>query len=352
MPKRTANRVATFVQISDLHIGSIDPETQNAHVPSWLGQVPWFDGLRGHDGASLVRLEKFFAEISERENAQLIVTGDVTACGNDDEYDTARTFIGGDLQPPKGEDLGLRVPNWSERAVPGNHDHWSGAPIIFGGPPPQLWRTYKRTPYILDPISLSNGFTLRFFGINTDADVRPVGLERLLAQGSFRSELTKIDNLFKVPQENREIRILLLHHSSRYRVSLRPELRMISTSRDALYAFMAKLGISILLCGHTHIPHLEEFSIPYLGVTHRVFEACCGATTILTCLPFDSTSITGTWPSRPKWIPNSLLVHRVTEVQGRAFWHTQIYLETSKGFKLPNEPPYQFPGYELYFSIP
>src|SRR5258708_7681810 len=114
----------TFVQISDLHIGAIDPDTQNSKVPWWLPKFPCFEGLRGHSGLSLRRLEKFFFDIRTKENADLIVTGDITSCGNSDEYDTARTFLGGELQPPKGVDCGLRVANWNRCAVPGNHDQW------------------------------------------------------------------------------------------------------------------------------------------------------------------------------------------------------------------------------------
>lgn len=353
MPAETL--LATFVQISDLHLGRIDPETQSSRVPLWLELVPWFDGLRGHQGESLVALERFFSRMQETESASLIVTGDITSCGSDDEYDTARTFLGADLQPPKGEDLGLRVPDWNERAVPGNHDHWPGQPVIFGGPPPELWSAYRKTPYVLPPFRLRHGFSVRFFGINTDADVHPYPtpldpVGRLLARGSFRSQLAKLDNRFKALQEEKEVRVLLLHHSSRYAVPLQPQLKMGSASRRALHGLMAKFGISILLCGHTHIPRLEEFPVQSLGITRQVYEACCGATTILTAFPFDSTSIIGTWPERP-WIPNSLLVHRILEAKGKLYWNSQVYFETPRGFELPTSLPTSVNCREYTYSV-
>jgi len=334
-------RLATLVHISDLHFGPMDPQTQGSVVPAWLEKFCWLGGLRGHDGLSLQRLAAFVDSLSEKEDFLLVVTGDITSWGSDDQYHSAYNFLAGQLQPPVVKKLGLRAPDWKRRAVPGNHDHWPGTPTIWGEPKPFLHLAYQRTPYVSQPIVLNGGFKLRFFGIDTDADVHPKRLERFFAIGSFRCELEDlVRNLpanVKV-QEPGEIRILLLHHSSLYRTS-RLALRMSDSSRRALYDFVAQLGISVLLCGHTHIPNLEEFDVTYLTTSRKVFEACSGATTILTALPYDATSITGSYPQPCGWIANSLIVHRLYEENRRLRWHSQVYFESSQGFVIMSELP-------------
>ena len=56
-------RLATFVQISDLHIGNIDLANGDAEISPAAAQVymntPFFDGLLGHHGAALEELESF-----------------------------------------------------------------------------------------------------------------------------------------------------------------------------------------------------------------------------------------------------------------------------------------------------
>jgi hypothetical protein len=347
--------IKTFVQISDLHIGAIDPQTQNSRVPEWLKKLPWLEGLRGHSGFSLMRLAEFFGDIQHAENAELIVTGDVTSCGDSDEYDTARTFLGSDLQPPKGEDLGLRVKDWNRRAVPGNHDHWPGRPVIFGGPPiKELWSTYRATPFTEGPLQLAQGYSLRIFGINTDANVSSKLANRLLARGSFRKELAQ---LVVPPASKKEIRVLLVHHSSQYESPDRfGVLEMTIGSRDALFEWMADNGISVLLCGHTHLPRLTEFKTTVKGLTYRLYEACSGATTILTSLPYDATSITGT-RSKLNAISNSLLVHRLKLVSDKPelLWQTDTYFETPYGFELWSDLRAELPSergpYHVEFCV-
>jgi len=70
-----AMRLATFVHISDLHFGDghIDPSTGRIiQVPEasrlWATCSP-FDGLLGHDSMTLARLQKFFDQIRQDENA-------------------------------------------------------------------------------------------------------------------------------------------------------------------------------------------------------------------------------------------------------------------------------------------
>ena len=104
-------RAATFLHISDLHFGPIDPETRDARVPRAAELHRIFDGLLGHGYLSLCRLERFWADLAD-ESPTLIVTGDLTSCGNSDEFESAMAFLASELQPPKGNYLGLSCPRW------------------------------------------------------------------------------------------------------------------------------------------------------------------------------------------------------------------------------------------------
>jgi hypothetical protein len=161
------------------------------------------------------------------------------------------------------------------------------------------------------------------------------------------------------PASKKEIRVLLVHHSTQYESPDRfGVLEMTAGSRDALFEWMAENGIPVLLCGHTHLPRLTEFKTTVKGLTYRFFEACSGATTILTSLPYDATSITLT-RSKLSAISNSLLVHRLKlkEVSDKieVLWQTDTYFETPYGFELWSDlraelPPGRGP-YHVEFSL-
>src|SRR5947208_511507 len=110
-------QLATFVHISDLHFGDIDPTTKNAVAPPyWAKMGEPFDGLLGHSYRSLVRLEQFVANLKKTEETEvrLIVTGDLTTWAASSQFDLASTFLSRDLRPPKHvyQYIGLHEPDW------------------------------------------------------------------------------------------------------------------------------------------------------------------------------------------------------------------------------------------------
>jgi 3',5'-cyclic AMP phosphodiesterase CpdA len=291
---------------------------------------PWFDGLLGHSFHALVKLERFYGQIAE-EDPFLIVTGDITACGSKDEYSSANSFLSSELRLPNGNDVGLGRPDWNKLGVSGNHDNWPGTPTIFGGPTIYKSKTYRSMPdYQRAVLLLSHGYMISFLMIDTDADVRSRGPSRFLARGAFRSELAKLGPKISVP-EKKEIRVLLLHHSSQF-TSGNPALQITNDSKRALYDFAAKHNVRIFLCGHTHLVRLKEFDVDFLNAKYRVFEACCGATTRRTDLPPDAANLWGAYPHRNFWRPNSLLVHRLLDDGTRLIWQTKVYFEKPTGF--------------------
>ena len=126
----------TFVHISDLHIGEIDPTTGDADltpVRQFLlsNKVPFFDGLLGHHKQALEDLESFMMRLRRSEGIEpnLIVTGDLTRFGEPMEFRTALEYISQDIDvsPPHGNFVGLNFWQFPHHFISGNHDHWDGA---------------------------------------------------------------------------------------------------------------------------------------------------------------------------------------------------------------------------------
>lgn len=92
-------RLATFLHISDLHFGDIDPQTGNAVEPKFVGFHEVFDGLLGHSYHTLKRLSSFWSKLirREREHVYLIVTGDLTTVGKVEQFGMASEYLGGML---------------------------------------------------------------------------------------------------------------------------------------------------------------------------------------------------------------------------------------------------------------
>src|SRR5829696_8451938 len=158
-------RLKTFLQISDIHIsdGSFEDRALMLYA-----SVPKLDGFLGHSYKSLTAHATFFADLVQTEEAELIVTGDLTRVGATAEFDIARDYLKSEALI-RGKFIGLKNTRL-ELAVPGNHDHYPGIPLLVGGPTPGLAQMFP-TPLPPIPVSLGDGYELTFLRINTDADV-------------------------------------------------------------------------------------------------------------------------------------------------------------------------------------
>jgi Calcineurin-like phosphoesterase len=329
--------LATFIQISDLHIGVVDPNTSNARTKAWM-RCPHLDGLLGHSGMSLRHLADFMSEFKRKNpKAQLIVTGDLTTRGDQQEYETANEFLSNKLIPPRAPYVGLGVNNWTNRGIPGNHDHWPGInpqpPTNFpmlGLPHLNLAQIFPGLPAIDPTIQLSTGQSLQFLRIDTDVDVDPNNGDRFLARGLFVSHLADLDKKLAKPAPN-EIRVLCLHHSRQYEPKTRlfPILEIDRASRIALDAFLSKHRISILLCGHIHRPPgLDVFRLTRgIIFSWDVLEVRCGTTTQFDLsLDPKPAFLTFSLFLKPHW-PNTLVVHEVLQEGQKIIWRAELYLE-------------------------
>lgn len=326
------NRLLTLVHVSDLHFGHVAFDSLDARARRIWALHPAFDGLLGHSGLGLRHLEEFFQSLGAEE-PRLVVTGDVTAYGHDAQFESASSFLGATLQQGAQVPVGLNEPSWLKRSVPGNHDHWPGRAWPIGKPTAMLGALYpkERLPLCDDSIHLPNGFRLRFLGVNSDSDVRPHGIRRLMARGAFRSGLEGISQSGDLgPVEEREIRVLLIHHSLVWKHYV---LGMAKSSRAALGQFLAAEGIKLVLTGHTHDPSLHPHDIPDQGGTHRVWEARCGTTTQRTDVPY-SWSKMAREKRRPLSRMNSLLLHRFFGDRRKLEWRAEAWALTRRGFRL------------------
>jgi hypothetical protein len=327
----------TIVQISDLHIGEIDPSNGDASISSTaaslFAQSTWFDGILGHHGRALQDLAEFWAKLIKKDKQALVlVSGDITRCGGVKEFDVANEFLKSavDLNPPQKNHCGLGVADWRDFAIPGNHDHWEGAVHPWGRPTRGLLKYFPSgaMPYIRE-VTLGNGRTVLIAGIDTDADVGPFSLKRMAAIGSFKSQLRALDPLFR--QKNREgaIAALVMHHSWAKKTG---PLSIDSGSRDALARFLRNHSIKLILTGHTHESVLLDF-LPDTESGPSVLECRCGTTTQHDEVPYDWLTAFKKFPRR-QWPQNCLLVHRLIGREGSTMWDVETFARTrDKGFR-------------------
>jgi len=339
--RRKQVQIATFLQISDLHFGDIDPATGNAVQPTLVGIHKVIDGLLGHDIHSLKRISRFWLNLDKDVDVPkaLVVTGDLTTVGDFAQYVSADKYLGSQLDlggfVPNIAPLGLSVSDWGKRGIPGNHDHYPGnfiAPtFMFGRPPKQMRQKFLANYPDVSTLQLKTGHTLKFLLIDTDADVWPTGRNRFLARGRFHSQFGKlITNPALGEPAVIEIRILCLHHSP---ANTADTLGIGSRSRGALNDFIVQQNIAVLLTGHIHSPPLiQTFPAQHLNISRTYLEARCGSTSQQSTLAYSAKTLTGGRPQRPNQLPNSLLVHRLYLEDNEVFWKSEYYFELSTGF--------------------
>ena len=318
--------LATFVHVSDTHIGDLDPRTGDAALDESVRRRwekgRYFYGFFGHTRIALAQLAAFYGRLREEEGARLIHTGDLTRWGGSRQLAMADRYLRSRLDTPGGP-VGLDDPTALELAVPGNHDHWPGNGHVFGRSDPALRRAFGALPVPPRRIALRGGRSLLFAGIDSDADVWGWGPSRALARGAFRSQLRKLALALPAPDAD-EVRVLLLHHSPAHRG---PQLGLARRSRAALDRFVARHRFRVLLTGHIHVPggRVRQFA------HGDVLEARAGTAVLRDFLPEEWVK-TGHGPLAP--LPqNALLVHRVFETAAGLEWRTSLHLRTERGFE-------------------
>ena len=340
-PVRSIRHVATLLHISDLHIGTVDPETLEAQMEDFWAYSRTADSFLGHEYISLDLLDQLYAKLMDDETIPwllpeqeikipVLMTGDLTCFGSEEQFTKGMSFLGQRLCFDDGRPcLGLEAKTWNSHAVPGDHDHWPGSYLIVGQPSSGLSRAYPECPFKLEAIPLSDtGFTLRFMGIDTNADISTI--DRFLGRGGCCDQL---DELAKMLDEcaEKEVRILLLHHCRSYDQYVRG---LASDSRKKLDEFIIEHNISVLLSGHLHEPHVQLQKVETEMGSVSILEGRCGTTTQMTTLPYEWRRRFGSRVRPPRVPYNTLLLHRLHADDDALYWETTTYLKTPESFKL------------------
>jgi Calcineurin-like phosphoesterase len=337
-----SNAMLVLVQLSDLHIGEIDPQTGDAQVSKiealFYSNCSWLDGVLGHHGRALEDVAQFLQDLKKAgETPHLVITGDLTRIGNSNEFDNAIAFFttGVDIRPPHGNYVCLQCNDWRTRTIPGNHDHWPGRPVVFGKPDPSFFKCFYPKPDSLPytrQVWLPNGRLLRLIGINTDADVSPNGHQRLRAVGSFQTQLAAVAPMLG-PLQQREIRVLLMHHSWHRQG---PLLCIDRGTRASLERFLVDHNVRLVLTGHTHKALLQHF-VPNVRGAASVLECRSGTTTQIDQVPYAWRNLLGSMP-KARWPSNTLLVHRLYDQGGSVRWDVQVLVRFNHQGFVPVSP--------------
>lgn len=331
--------LATLLHISDLHIGNLDPNTGDAAISPaihfGLENFPLFDGLLGHHANALRDLAKFVHQLrASDEKFQIVVTGDLSRKGDAPELALARRYFESeiDLIPPAGDYVGLHAAG-RIITIPGNHDHWAGAPIPVGTTPSSYYHYFIDSLPAKRSIPLgSQGHELTLLEVDSDADVRPNSIQRTYARGNFSSQLQQLDAALPARGE-REIRVLLIHHA---RTWTGFSLAMSSAAQQDLDRFLLHHQVAVILCGHTHKPAAKRH---YAG-TRECWECGAGSTTQFDALPHNLRRRLRN-PDNVNLGPNALMLHRIFDINGRLEWLTTTYLRSKRGFSAA-QPSRQF----------
>ena len=312
-----------FLHISDLHFG--EPPEHTAGPPAIWRHLSLCDGWLGHDFRAVKALSDFVLEHNHL-TPNMVITGDMTACGKPAEFTTATQFAQTSIRVGRGH-YGLRHKKVLDHAIPGNHDHWPGSIRVVGRREECTTarrQMFPQLPFDPYPVDLPNGKTLLVAGINSDEDVWEFGLTRALARGKFISQLQALQRAIGARGRD-EIRVLLVHHSPSW-TGLK--LAVDSKSDDALWKTITQYGFSVVLTGHIHIPIGRITPVTFDGRNWNVLEARCGTTTQTDQVPIN-------WRGEvpPDRFPrNSLLVHRLVDYGDRIDWEVDLYWRRETGF--------------------
>lgn len=344
--------IATFLHISDLHFGDAGPWTQSLSKLSFVGR--WAKGLYGHDFKPLEALPDLRDETTastDLDLPRLIFTGDLTRVGAPIEFRLGDQYLSDTADIGGAFPLGMNESNWNRIAVSGNHDYWPGASIFPVYPPSNPVASQKRDatfstcPFVEQVRIPDSPYTIRFIGIDTDADTNR--LLQGLARGHFLSQLEQLDRdpnrlpPYRSDDENREIRVLLLHHAQEAIKLWSPLFKIHPSSTHELRAFIARHKISVVLSGHIHTPKVKRRS--HNGWKH--LDARCGTTAQKPVGAKNDASKSKLDNKRDLSLKHTALVHRLLEEDDRLIWKTTTYaftpdvLQAAASRPVTNRPP-------------
>ena len=316
-----------LIHVSDLHLG--DPLNGSAHVPL-LERVP---GLQGHDPSALPELELLFEEAGLGSDAQLVVTGDVTAYGRAGQFELANDVLDGHMEIAGLSVGGIRTSAAGRLVVAGNHDHLRGGPIPGSTEafPNCFTSFFPQHPSVSDLIPVG-GWHLRLLRLDTTAAASVPA--QLLARGRCTDQVAALSRQLDAlpPPSTKEVRALLLHHPLSHpglgrfgREALDDE------SKRDIFELVRRHRIVALLSGHTH-----NYDVQVRQFEHgEVLEAVCGTSAQRSAPTYMS------WPKTPQ-PANTVVVHEVEGSEDALVWTARVHERTIDQFL-----PLSYPSHAL-----
>jgi 3',5'-cyclic AMP phosphodiesterase CpdA len=191
---------------------------------------------------------------------KVLVSGDLTATGAEQEFANAQMFLGSNWLTCFGRPstAGLSLSHQVAHTVPGNHDHWGGLtgvanaggawPRGYGLPSPAQFRI---TPWRETWTSPDGSLELDLFGADTSSGITGRNVRALgkLSQSESDKLEELLDDSGPGPGVAKRVRALMVHHSPSH-AGLSNVLDPTSASR--LVDLCQKHGVSAILCGDVH----------------------------------------------------------------------------------------------------
>ncbi|MEM8561554.1 MAG: metallophosphoesterase [Pseudomonadota bacterium] len=234
-----------FAQISDPHLSSLEG-VRPAQLLSKraLGYLSW-SHRRRHEHRTEV-LDALQRDLKQFELDQLLVTGDLTHVGLPEEFRQALSWLQS-LGNPK-----------NIAVIAGNHDASVATPWqdTFA-----LWREYMASDQGTSQAETLQAFypTLRergniaFIGLNTACPKPP-----LMATGTVgEAQLSRLPALLDRAHARGQFRVVYLHHSP---MVGKDKWRKRLTDAEAVQSTIMAHGAELVLNGHGHRNHYDEFS--------------------------------------------------------------------------------------------
>jgi 3',5'-cyclic AMP phosphodiesterase CpdA len=307
MPPPLDDSVA-FVQISDVHIGtSLMPSSSDFHR--------WLPGYNPHDSRLLLPLEqalkdaRSLAGLEPAEALHVVLSGDLTQSGLDNDYATAMALLHNRFQwtfGPRPRWLGLGLPRDRTFSVPGNHDHWRRKKFAnaFSRELAQNW--FDATPWKRWIDGAGGLLRLELYGVDSNSgfyDPDDLPTSNFGAGGEIcPQEFEQLEKqLRESPQAHERsplsvVRAFVCHHGFSKDGGILDANPLGEWSRQRLVELATQHRVAVALTGHTHGFHVQDWrSAPGADPVGVLRELRCATTLQWTK---GSPSLQGFWMHR------------------------------------------------------
>jgi predicted phosphodiesterase len=257
--------------LSDPHIGTcLMPSAETFHRLR--------TGYNPHDFRLLrplqlaMRHARQHVGLSEHAPLDIVISGDLTQSGLDNDYATAMALLHHRLQWRFGTPARWLGFGWARErtfTVPGNHDQWRRPTYQTGYTRGLAPGWFEATPWKRTIESSGGTFRLELYGVDSNSgleDSSDPGRRNLFAGGALSSdelehltdhlERTSIDK-----PDQAAVRAFVCHHAFSTGGAFFDARPLSADSRRALERLAARYGVSVALTGHTHAFHVQDWPV-------------------------------------------------------------------------------------------